>query len=133
MLRNDVLEMMDRLKLRGMLAVYDEALTNGGKRRLTPEKIILELLKAETAERKMHSIRYRMGQAKFPILKDLDSFNFEEAFVDEGQIRALYLRRQLYRKSDQSDLCRWHRDGQDSLGHLHISSRGLKWHPCEVL
>ena len=90
MLRNDILEMMDGLKLRGMLAVYDEVLTNGSKRRLTPENIILELLRAEAAERKMRSIRYRMGQAKFPILKDLDSFNFKEAVVDEVQIRTFY-------------------------------------------
>jgi DNA replication protein DnaC len=90
MLRNDVLEMMDGLKLRGMLEVYDEVLTSGRKRRLTPEKVILELLKAEAAERKARSIRYRMGQAKFPIIKDLDSFNFKDAFVDEAQIRSLY-------------------------------------------
>ena len=49
MLRNEVLQMMEGLKLRGMLAVYDEALTNGRKRHLTPEKIILELLEAGAA------------------------------------------------------------------------------------
>ena len=90
MLRNDVLQMMDGLKLRGMLAVYDEVLTNGSKKRLTPERVVLELLKAEAAERKTRSIRYRMGQARFPVSKDLDSFNFKEALVDETQIRSLY-------------------------------------------
>lgn len=90
MLRNDVVQMMDGLKLRGMLAVYDEVLTNGSKKRLTPERVVLELLKAEAAERKTRSIRYRMGQARFPVSKDLDSFNFKEALVDETQIRSLY-------------------------------------------
>lgn len=90
MLRNDVFQMMDGLKLRGMLAVYDEVLTNGSKKRLTPERVVLELLKAEAAERKTRSIRYRMGQARFPVSKDLDSFNFKEALVDETQIRSLY-------------------------------------------
>ena len=90
MLRNEVLQMMEGLKLRGMLAVYDEALTNGRKRHLTPEKIILELLEAEAAERQTRSIRYRMGQARFPVIKDLDTFNFKEAFVDEAQVRSLY-------------------------------------------
>ena len=90
MLRNDVLQMMDGLKLRGMLAVYDEVLTNGSKKRLTPERVVLELLKAEAAERKTRSIRYRMGQARFPVSKDLDSFNFKEALVEETQIRSLY-------------------------------------------
>jgi DNA replication protein DnaC len=90
MLRNDVLEMMETLKLRGMYAVYDEVLTNGHKRRSTAEKILLELLEAEAAERHLRSIRYRMGQARFPALKDLDTFKFAEAAVGEQQIRSLY-------------------------------------------
>jgi DNA replication protein DnaC len=90
MLRNEVLELMDTLKLRGMSAVYDEVLPNGRKRRLTPEKILVELLKAEAAERHLRSIRYRMGQAKFPILKDLDNFDFDQSPVHDDQLRSLY-------------------------------------------
>ena len=90
MLRNEVLELMGTLKLRGMSAVYDEVLPNGRKRRATPEKILVELLKAEAAERHLRSIRYRMGQAKFPILKDLDNFDFDQASVHEDQLRSLY-------------------------------------------
>jgi hypothetical protein len=70
--------------------VYDEVLSNGRKKRFTPEKMILELLQAEAAERRMRSIRYRMGQATFPVLKDLDQFNFSESCVDEAQIRSPY-------------------------------------------
>lgn len=90
MLRNDVLEIMATLKLRGMTAVYDEVLSNGRKRRSTTEKILFELLEAEAAERHLRSIRYRMGQARFPAMKDLDTFSFGEAPVDEKQIRSLY-------------------------------------------
>ena len=61
MLRNDVLQMMDGLKLRGMLAVYDEVLTNGSKKRLTPERVVLELLKAEPAERGPGFIQLQRG------------------------------------------------------------------------
>jgi DNA replication protein DnaC len=89
-LRNEVLELMDTLKLRGMSAVYDEVLPNGRKRRATPEKILVELLKAEAAERHLRSIRYRMGQAKFPILKDVDNFDFDQSPVHEDQLRSLY-------------------------------------------
>lgn len=89
-LRNEVLKFMETLKLRGMSSVYDEVLSNGRKTRSIPEKIILELLKAEAAERRMRSIRYRMGQAGFPVLKDLDSFNFEGTLIDENRIRSLY-------------------------------------------
>ncbi len=90
MLRNDILELMEKLKLRGMQSVYDEVLSNGRKSRSTPEKIILEMLKAEAAERHTRSIRYRMGQARFPALKDIDSFEFAGASVDENQIRSMY-------------------------------------------
>jgi len=89
MLRNDILQRMEALKLRGMHAVYDEVLTTGRKRRATTEKILLGLLKAEAAERHLRSIRYRMGQARFPAMKALDTFAFGEAVVDEQQIRSL--------------------------------------------
>lgn len=48
------------------------------------------LLKAEAAERHLRSIRYRLGQARFPTLKDLDNFVFENTIIDENQIRSLY-------------------------------------------
>lgn len=90
MLREDNMKMMEDLKLRGMHSVYDEVIASGRKARSTPEKIIQEFLKAEAAERHLRSIRYRMSQARFPLVKDLDSFNFAESSVDEAQIRALY-------------------------------------------
>ncbi len=90
MLRNEVLDMMAKLKLRGMHDVFDEVLAKGRKARWATEKIIMELLKAEAAERHLRSIRYRMGQAKFPVVKDLDNFNFKESSVDENEIRSLY-------------------------------------------
>ncbi len=31
-----------------------------------------------------------LGQARFPMLKDLDSFRFADAAIDEAQIRSLY-------------------------------------------
>jgi len=90
MLRNEVLALMEALKLRGMQEVYDEVLSSGRKQRAIPEKVVLELLKAEAAERRLRSIRYRLGQARFPMLKDLDSFRFADSDIDEAQIRSLY-------------------------------------------
>lgn len=90
MLRNDILELMEKLKLRGMQSVYDEVISNGRKSKSTPEKLILEMLKAEAAERYTRSIRYRMTQARFPALKDIDGFDFKGTSVDEGHIRSLY-------------------------------------------
>lgn len=50
----------------------------------------MELLKAEEAERRLCSIRYRMSQAKFPMGKDIDSFDFKGSPVNEEQTRHLY-------------------------------------------
>lgn len=90
MTREDVLQAMKRLKLHGMHSVYPDTLPAGIKKRWGPERIIMELLKAEEAERRLRSIRYRMSQAKFPMGKDLDSFDFKGSSVNEEQIRHLY-------------------------------------------
>ncbi len=90
MLREQLLEAMSSLKLYGMKSVLDEVLVTGARQRATPEKIVLELLNAERAERKSKSIRYRLGQAKFPAAKDLDQFDFSASPVNEMQVRSLY-------------------------------------------
>lgn len=90
MLRIEVLNAMDELRLTGMRAVFDEILTTSLKQRNTPERIILDLLQAEIAERTSRNIRYRLGLAKFPIEKDLDSFDFNASPVHEPQVRSLY-------------------------------------------
>ena len=90
MLREQLLDAMGSLKLNGMKSVLDEILVTGTRQRSTPEKILLELLNAEQAEREAKSIRYRLGQARFPVAKDLDQFNFSASPVNEMQVRSLY-------------------------------------------
>jgi DNA replication protein DnaC len=89
-LREQVLTMMKDLKLYGMKSVFDEVLTTGLRQKAVPEKIFLELLEAEMTERQVRSIRYRMGQARFPTAKDLDQFDFNASPVSEPQVRTLY-------------------------------------------
>ena len=55
----------------GMPAVYDEVLAQARKRRA-------------------RSIRYRMGQAHFPLQCELEGFEFGQSRVDETQLRTLY-------------------------------------------
>lgn len=90
MLRDQVLETMAALQLNGMRAAFDEVLAAGLKHRDTPEKILLDLLLAESAERRLRSIRYRLGQARFPLDKDLDTFDFAASPVTEPLVRSLY-------------------------------------------
>lgn len=89
-LRERIIEAMGRLGLYGMKATLHEVLASGVKSRSTPEKILLDLLEAELAERQVRSIRYRLGLAKFPVDKDLDQFVFEKSPVNETQVRTLY-------------------------------------------
>ena len=89
-LRERLMEAMGTLGLYGMKATFDEVLAAGIKSRATPEKILLDLLETELAERKARSIRYRMGLAKFPVDKDLDRFEFTETPINEMQVRHLY-------------------------------------------
>jgi len=90
MLREQLLEAMGSLKLYGMKSVFDEIVVTGTRQRSTPEKILLDLLNAEQAEREAKSIRYRLGQARFPFAKDLDQFDFSASPVNEMQVRSLY-------------------------------------------
>ncbi len=89
MLREQIHAHLAQLKLKGMLAAYDEIVPVGLKRRATPEKILHELLLAEAAHREARSIRYRMGQARFPISKDLDSFDWSALPQQEPRLRSL--------------------------------------------
>lgn len=100
LLRERLLSAMGKLGLYGMKGTFDELIATGIKQRATPEKILLDLLEAEMAERRIRSIRYRMGLAKFPVEKDLDHFEFTESPVNEQQIRTLYEGSFLAQKSN---------------------------------
>jgi len=89
MLREHIHSHLAQLKLKGMLAAYDEIVPVALKPRATPEKILHELLLAETAHREARSIRYRMGQARFPVPKDLDSFQWQALPEQESRLQSL--------------------------------------------
>lgn len=89
-LRDRIMAAIGTLGLYGMRSTLDEILASGIKSRATPEKIICDLLEAEMAERKVRSIRYRMGLARFPVDKDIDRFDFKASPVNEMQIRNLH-------------------------------------------
>ncbi len=90
MLRDKIVEALEQLHLRGMRSVYDEILATSLRQHHTPERLLLDLLEAELAERNLKSIRYRLSQARFPVDKDLDSFDFRASPVQEMQVRSLY-------------------------------------------
>lgn len=90
MQRHELIETFQRLKLFGMAAVYDEAVVQGIRHKHSVDEILTDLCRAEEVERKVRSIRYQMGIARFPIRKDLDTFQFSDSSVNEQLIRELY-------------------------------------------
>src|SRR6202008_1498357 len=49
-----------------------------------------ELLLAQMADHRARSSDYRMGVARFTVMKNLDEFNFAVTLVTQGLIRELY-------------------------------------------
>ena len=84
MQRHELIEIMRTLKLFGMVNAFDEIVTQGIRKKHTIQEILKGLCKAEASERKVRSIRYQMRIAKFPVLKDLDTFNFDNIPVEEN-------------------------------------------------
>ncbi len=89
--RHKLIDTLRKLRLHGMVAVFDEVVTQGIRRNNTIQEILLLLCQAEDAERRARSISYQLSIAKFPVHKDIDTFSFKEAHVNEGLIKALYL------------------------------------------
>ena len=89
MKRDEIMDMMKTLKLRGMMASYDEVLLEGRRNRHSPACIIDALLRLEIADKQAHSLRYRLSQAKLPHAKELADFDFSQGEVPEAWLRQL--------------------------------------------
>ena len=76
--RHEILEAMSELKLYGMRASFDEIAGKGLARRDEIYPLIASLIRAERTHRQARSISYRIGGAKFPVLKDIDKFVFAD-------------------------------------------------------
>ena len=88
--RHAILELMVRLKLRGMRAAFDEVITLAAKRRHSAERVVGELLAAQLADVQSRATAYRMGNAKFPVMKALGEFDFAASPVNAALARDLH-------------------------------------------
>lgn len=91
MLREKIMNALEELRLSGMRSAYDEVVAGGEKHGYTSEKILLSLLEAEAAERSGRNLRYRLNQAKIPIQKEVEEydFKFKAGRVNESLINRL--------------------------------------------
>ncbi len=87
--RHEIMEAMTELKLYGMRAGFDEITGKGLARRDDIYPLVASLIRAERTHRQARSISYRIGGAKFPVLKDLDAFIFTGTPIDESRVHEL--------------------------------------------
>jgi DNA replication protein DnaC len=78
------------IKLYGMAQAVDELARQASPAYQNAQEILGTLLKAEMAEREVRSISYQMKIAKFPVYRDLASFDFNQSAVNEALIRQLH-------------------------------------------
>lgn len=87
--RQQLTEAMTGLKLYGLRASFDEIAGKGLNRRDELYLLLASLIRAELNHRNARSINYRISSARFPVLKDIDAFQFAGTPVDEGLVREL--------------------------------------------
>lgn len=88
--REKIMGYLKETRLAGFRKVYDEVLTRCLKGRKGHEDFLYELLEQEIAQRRASALRSRIKNAKFPQIKDLDTFDFKETKADEVVVRNLY-------------------------------------------
>jgi IstB-like ATP binding protein len=73
------------LKLYGMKAAFDEIMATAVTRQHEPQPIVGDLLHAEMNEKQARSIKYQLTNAKLPLAKDLEDFQFLEIETRNGR------------------------------------------------
>ena len=87
-----LLEFANQLKgmhLYGMAAALAELGAERSRQPRTPEVWLKRLIEAEAVDRQTRSLRYQLKVARFPIHRDLASFEWSESGVIRGQIEQL--------------------------------------------
>ena len=84
----NVIEQLKELELHGMLACYEELVSQHGSKE-SHEWLLKHLIQAESTDRVVRSIAYQMKAARFPIHCSLLDFDFKQAKVDETLIDEL--------------------------------------------
>lgn len=88
--REQIINAMESLKLKGMKESYDEIMTDMIKRKRNIMYGLNQLLKAEIKERNVRAIKNRMATAKFPQQKDISDFIFTDTPINSEQVMMLY-------------------------------------------
>ena len=88
--RTIMMDLLHELRLHGIKNSYDDIVNAGVRARRSVDDILLDLFRAESTEREARSIRYRMGMARFPSVKNFDDFIFDGSPIEEPMVRSIY-------------------------------------------
>ncbi|MFZ2525195.1 MAG: IS21-like element helper ATPase IstB [Candidatus Ferrigenium altingense] len=78
------------IKMYGMAQAVDELAKQGSPAYQSAQEMLGTMLKAEMAEREVRSIAYQMKSSRFPVYRDLASFDFSQSAANEALIRQLH-------------------------------------------
>ncbi|TDR32053.1 IS21-like element helper ATPase IstB [Hydromonas duriensis] len=84
MTKAEIIAQLKELKLHGMADCYAELINQPGLMIESPDWLLKHLIEAEGTERALRSIGYQMKSARFPVHRNLQSFDFKQAKVDES-------------------------------------------------
>ena len=82
--------MLRSLKMSGMAQAVTDLIEQGAPAFEAAIPMLSQLLKAELAEREVHSIFYHMKSARFPAYKDLAGFDFAASEINDATVRTLH-------------------------------------------
>lgn len=85
-----IMIMLRQLKMHGMAQAVGELTEQGAPAFEAAIPVLLQLLKAETAEREVRSMANHLKAARFPAYRDLNGFDFASSQVDEALVRQLH-------------------------------------------
>jgi len=85
----DRIAQLKALHLYGMASGWLELQAEASRQPSRPEVWLDRLIEAEQADRQVRSLRYQLKAARFPIHRDLTSFEWKESPLDQGQIQQL--------------------------------------------
>jgi len=86
----DLLSQLKALQLHGMADAWSEIQAEShSATKSSPEEVLRRLIQSETTDRQARSLRYQLNAAKFPIHRDLVSFDWSETPLAQHQIEQL--------------------------------------------
>ncbi len=86
---SELIPALKQLKLYGMAAACEDLLGERPRKAKDPVVWLEKLIEAERVDRQVRSLNYQLRIARFPIRRELDSFEWAESNVDQATFETL--------------------------------------------